>query len=203
MRVHDIMSRPVYTVRVDDKIEIAAALLASHNITAAPVLDDDGGLAGIVSESDLLWNRVPGEHTVLAGRGAPAPDAERPEQVSEVMTDTVITSWPGEDVSDVAAKMVQFDVRSLPVLDGDDLVGIVSRRDILRAMVRTDDVVCAEVQHRLDEYTGGPRRWTVSVAGGVATVDGSFDDETERQIVAVMTRTVPGVAGVAFALPAA
>lgn len=44
---------------------------------------------------------------------------------------------------------------TLRVLDGDELVGIVSRRDILRALVRTDDVVCCEVQHRLDEYTGG------------------------------------------------
>lgn len=112
------------------------------------------------------------------------------------MSETVVTSWPEEDVSDVAAKMLRFDVRSLPVLDGDDVVGIVSRRDILRAMVRTDDVVCAEVQHRLDEYAGGVRRWIVTVTDGAAAVTGSFDDETERQFVAVMTRTVPGVTGV-------
>jgi hypothetical protein len=69
------------------------------------------------------------------------------------------------------------------------------RRDILRAMVRGDDVLAAEVQHRLDESAGG-HRWTAVVEGGVAHVTGEFGSDTERGVVAVLARTVPGVAAV-------
>jgi CBS domain-containing protein len=92
--------------------------------------------------------------------------------------------------------MLDNDVRSMPVLDGQVIVGIVSRRDILRAMVRSDDQLTIEVQHRLDEYADGRRRWTATVDGGVATVAGEYSNETERAVVMVLARTVPGVAGV-------
>nr|WP_260415614.1 CBS domain-containing protein [Actinoplanes digitatis] len=102
---------------------------------------------------------------------------------------------PGADVAEVADQMLRNDVRSMPVVDDDErLVGIISRRDILRAMVRGDDVLAAEVQHRLDEYADGRSRWTATVEDGVATVTGEFDDETERTVVTVMARTVPGIA---------
>ncbi|GID91559.1 CBS domain-containing protein [Amorphoplanes digitatis] len=98
-------------------------------------------------------------------------------------------------MAEVADQMLRNDVRSMPVVDDDErLVGIISRRDILRAMVRGDDVLAAEVQHRLDEYADGRSRWTATVEDGVATVTGEFDDETERTVVTVMARTVPGIA---------
>ena len=62
MRVRDIMSRPVHTVRVTDRIDVAAALLSTHNITAAPVVDA-GALVGMVSEGDLLRQRVSSDPT--------------------------------------------------------------------------------------------------------------------------------------------
>ena len=199
MRVRDIMSQPVFTVRSTDPIEGAAALLADRRITAAPVVDGDGRLIGIVSEGDLLRDRIPEEPTahlrpVTAHHG-------RPRAVAEVMTRDVVTAWPDEDVSDVARTMLDHDVRSVPVLDGGRLVGIVSRRDLLRTVVRSDAVLRDEVQQRLDGYSGGSRRWTVTVIDGVATVDGSFDDETEQRIVSVMVHTVPGVGGVIMAEP--
>jgi hypothetical protein len=63
-------------------------------------------------------------------------------------------------------------------------------------MVRTDDTLAKEVQHRLDEYGDGGRRWTVRVDRGVATVIGDYTDDTERAVVALIARTVPGVAAV-------
>jgi CBS domain-containing protein len=198
MRVRDIMSRPVHTVRAGDPVEAAAAVLAERRITAAPVVDDDGGLIGIVSEGDLLRDRVPPDPTAhLLGT---APQAgSRPRVVAEVMTRVVVTAWPAQDVADVARTMLDRDVRSVPVLDHGAVVGIVSRRDILRSVLRTDDVLCNEVQHRLDEYADGQRRWTVEVSDGVAMVGGVFTDESERAIVAVIARTVPGVSGVRLA----
>jgi CBS domain-containing protein len=89
--------------------------------------------------------------------------------------------------------MLDCEVRSVPVLDDEELVGIVSRRDVLRSVLRTDAVLRHEVQHRLDEYAGGVRRWTASVTDGTVTVEGNFDDEVEQKVVAVMVRTVPGI----------
>lgn len=201
MRVRDIMSRPVYTVHPSDAVEQAAALLAEENVTAAPVLDAGGVLVGMVSEGDLLWHRVPADPTAHLRRAAGGDGVERPKTVAEVMSRDPVTTWSGADVADVAEVMLERDVRSVPVVDDGEVVGIVSRRDILRTVVRTDDVLCREVQHRLDEYAGGVRRWTVTVTDGTATIEGVFDDEVERRVVAVMARTVPGVAAARIAVP--
>jgi CBS domain-containing protein len=199
MRVRDIMTHPVFTVRSTDPIEGAAALLADRRITAAPVVDGDGRLVGIVSEGDLLRDRVPDDPT--AHLRPVTVNHHRPRVVAEVMTREVVTGWLDEDVSDVVRTMLSHNVRSLPVLDGGRLVGIISRRDLLRTVVRSDAVLRDEVQQRLDGYAGDVRRWTATVVDGTVTVDGGFDDETEQRIVSVMVRTVPGVGGMTLSQP--
>jgi CBS domain-containing protein len=189
MRVRDIMTWPVHTVRADDPAEQAAALLAEKSVTAAPVLDSDGRVVGMVSESDLLWDRVPAESV----RAAPGTAHEPPAVVGEVMSTAVVAAAPEDDVAVVVKRMLGHDVRSLPVVDDETLVGIVSRRDILRTLVRTDDILCREVQHRLDMYAGHDRRWAATVHNGQVTIDGAFDDDIERRTVLVLARTVPGV----------
>ena len=196
MRARDIMTNPVHTVWQNASVESAAELMTAKSITALPVVDADGLLVGMVSEGDLLWHRVPAEPTA-DGRGIPDTDPDhRPGKVVEVMSAYPLTTTPGTDVADVADAMLQNDVRSIPVLEGRTVVGIISRRDILRAMVRGDDEMAREVQYRLDEYADGRRRWTATVAGGVATVAGDYDNDTERAVVTVLARTVPGVAAV-------
>ncbi len=106
------------------------------------------------------------------------------------------TATPDLDVAEVADLMVRHDVRSLPVVEGREVVGIISRRDILRTMVRSDDVIARDVGHRLDEYADGRPGWTATVDGGIATVTGEFADDIERAVVAVLARTVPGVSAV-------
>ncbi|GAA3514847.1 CBS domain-containing protein [Actinocatenispora rupis] len=192
MRASDAMSRPVHAVGPDDPIEQAAAMLIGYEVTAAPVLDSYGRIVGIVSEGDLLRHRVPTDPTLHMRRHADGTDADRPHTVRDVMTSKVVTTPPEADLADVAATMLDRDVRSVPVVDDDELVGIVSRRDIVRSMVRTDAVLQADAQHRLDEYAGSPR-WTVTVHRAEATVTGTFRDEVERQIATVLTRTVPGI----------
>jgi CBS domain-containing protein len=196
MRARDIMTSPVHTVRQDASVESAAELMTAKSVTALPVVDAAGLLIGMVSESDLLWHRVPAEPTAGAS-GIPDTDPDhRPGTVAEVMSAYPLTTTPATDVADVADAMLQNDVRSIPVLEGRTVVGIVSRRDILHTMVRGDDEMAREVQHRLDEYADGRRRWTATVASGVATVAGDYDNDTERTVVAVLARTVPGVAAV-------
>jgi CBS domain-containing protein len=195
MRVRDIMSRPVFTVQPTDPVEGAAALLADRGITAAPVVDDRNRLVGMVSEGDLLRDRVPDDPTAHL-RAASKPAPHRPHIVAEVMTRNVVTAWLSEDVADVARTMLDRDVRSVPVLDGGHVVGIISRRDLLRSVIRTDDVLTHEVQQRLDAYAGGSHRWTATVNDGVVRIDGSVDDDTERRVVEILARTVPGVMAV-------
>lgn len=203
MRVMDIMSRPVYSVRCTDPVEFAAALLAEKKITAAPVLDDGGTLVGMVSEGDLLWHRVPADPTAHPIRVDETGGPGRPKIVADVMSRHPVTTSLEADVADVAKTMLYQDVRSEPVVDNGEIVGIVSRRDIVRTIVRTDNVLGHEIQHRLDDYAGGVRRWRVTVSDGVASVEGPFDDEIERTIVSIMARTVPGVAGIHLADPTA
>jgi CBS domain-containing protein len=197
------MTSPVHVIEQNAPVESAAEIMTTRSVTALPVVDATGALVGMVGESDLLWHRVPSDPTAALRRHPDTDPDRRPGQVVEVMSAYPITTTPEADVADVAELMLDNDVRSMPVLDNGGIVGIISRRDILRAMVRSDDTLAKEVQHRLDEYGDGDRRWTVTVNRGVATLVGGYADDTERSVVSLIARTVPGVAGVVTAQPGA
>lgn len=184
MRAADVMTRPVLTVRADDSIEQVAALLTGNNIVAAPVVNPEGDLVGIVSEGDLLRERA--QHN--------GPDHHRAVAVAEVMTRDVVVMTPDTDLSEVAEVMLRDNVHSVPIVnEGSEVVGVLSRLDLLRAYVRTDDVMQLDVQHRLDDYAGSGRVWSVTVRDGAAEIVGPYSDEVERKVVEVLARTVTGV----------
>jgi CBS domain-containing protein len=164
----------------------AAALLADKNITSALVLDAAEDLVGMVSEVDLL-----------PGALEPAPElASRPAVVADVMSEDVVVA-PDTDLANVAKAMLDYEVRCLPVIADTELVGVVSRRDIMRSVIRTDEVIRLEVQNRLDTYAG-ERRWS---AAGTAVVSGEFDDQAQRALVRVLAHAIPGVTGVVLRPP--
>ncbi|GAA4607540.1 CBS domain-containing protein [Actinoplanes octamycinicus] len=198
MRVRDIMTSPAQVVPADAPVESAADLMTTYAVTALPVVNADGRLIGMVSDSDLLWHRVPAEpHTDPARhRDTMVHPGYRPGVVVEVMSEYPVTTRPGADVADAAQLMLDHDVRSLPVLADDDLVGVVSRRDILKAMIRDDRALAADVQRRLDAYAGQRGRWTVTVAAGVVTVGGGFPNEEQRTVATLLAGSVAGVAAV-------
>src|SRR3954454_10456776 len=99
MRAKDIMSSPVYTVTRTATVESAAQLLTAMAVTALPVVDDAGRLAGVVSESDLLWHRVPADPTAHLRRVPDADPADRPGTVAEVMSPHTVTTRPEVDVA--------------------------------------------------------------------------------------------------------
>ncbi|WP_412538768.1 CBS domain-containing protein [Longispora sp. K20-0274] len=202
MRVRDVMTRPVHTVRIDTPVAQVAAILTENRITAVPVLDGHGGLVGMVSEADLLGDRGPNAASASAlWDGNAGEDTGRPSVAGEVMTSKVISTPSDADIGAVAELMVDNDVHSMPVVDDEAVVGMISRGDLLRVLVRTDDILAAEVQHRLDEYSDGTRRWTASVTDGAVTVDGTFLDDAERHVVEILARTVPGVRRSTITLP--
>ncbi|WP_344253050.1 CBS domain-containing protein [Pseudonocardia hydrocarbonoxydans] len=128
MRARDVMSSPVVFLRPRVPADAAAALLVSHGFTAAPVVDEDGRVVGIATEADLVRGRfVPEGWTV----------DERPEPVvADVMTRSPICMRPEDDLADVVSTMLDAPIRSVPIVEDGRLVGIVSRRDVLRVVAR-------------------------------------------------------------------
>ena len=193
MQARQIMTTAVVTVRPDTTIHDAAALLLEHGITAAPVLDNDGELVGIVSEGDLVVDRF--GHDPRSQLRPVQDEPPGPQTVGEVMSSPVVALAPSADAADLAETMLDADVRSIPIVEGATVIGIVSRRDLLRTLVRDDDAIRAEIVDRLAGYGEPPERWDVQVTDGAVVLVGEADGDDGRAAVA-LARTVPGVASV-------
>jgi CBS domain-containing protein len=201
MRAPEIMSRPVITVHPWTPIEEAAVSITERVITAMPVVDNDDQLVGMVSEGDLLWHRVPADPDAHLARAAGAGIDEPPGTVGDVMSTRVVTMPVNATVADLAQAMVDYDVHSLPIVDGTAVVGIVSRRDVLRTLVHRDHVIAVDVRRSLEEYCGHTGRWDVDVADGIVTVTGPFTDEAERTVVRIIAKSTGGVGSVELRSP--
>jgi CBS domain-containing protein len=107
------------------------------------------------------------------------------------MTRDVLALPATADVGDVVALMVDERVKSVPMVDGGQVVGIVSRRDVLRMLVRDDDAIRTEVERRVAEVAGRQAR-LVEVDEGIVTLTSAGDNDGD--VIAVLAaRTVPGV----------
>ncbi len=193
MKAREIMTVAVATVRPHTSVHEAAALLTERRITSLPVLDDDGSVVGIVSELDLIRDRMPHDsRSHLRPAEHQEPDPAR--RVVDVMSSTVICLGENADTADLAALMVDNSVRAVPIVDGGQLVGIVSRRDLLRTLLRDDQAIRADIVARLDDYCGDVARWNVRVDDGVVTIRGRFGESGRRQeTITAVARAVPGV----------
>ncbi len=139
MKVSEIMSTDVFTVGVDTTIEEVAGIMTKRNISGIPVLDNEGNLAGIVTQKDLLYKdmepRFPAVVEILGGtiylQGVHKYNEELKKlvatKVGDVMTKRVFTVGEDAEVEEVARIMVDKDINRVPVLKGKKLVGIVSR----------------------------------------------------------------------------
>jgi CBS domain-containing protein len=194
MRAEDIMSSPVITVRRDTPVKAAIGLVTSHGFTALPVVEDDDRLVGIVTEADLVRDRViPNPRTLIWREEAPT--TPPPQTVGEVMTAPATSVRQAADAAEVAKVLLDAHIRCVPVVDGARVVGIISRRDLLKTLARDDLTIVTDVRHALAQY-GGHGRWVVSVHDGVVTVVDEFDDHNDRHVAAVLARSVPGVQAV-------
>lgn len=190
MRLSQVMTRDVITAHPDTSIREVARILTERGFTSLPVVDEDGRMVGIISEADVLRDRLPDDPRAHL---RPTPEVPDPSHtVADVLTPTVVCMWPGADTADAAAVMIENNVRAIPIVDGSRLVGIVSRRDLLRTLVRDDEAVRNDVRERLDAFAGEQDRWKVTVEDGVVTVRGPVSDEREADVLASLARTVPG-----------
>ena len=113
----------VHTVRQHDPISEAVRLLKEYRIGAVVVLNDNGGVAGILSERDVVRHLD----------DDPAALLKRP--VTEIMTDRVITCLPGTSVSELMEQMTRHRIRHIPVVEDDRLTGIVSIGDVVKRKI--------------------------------------------------------------------
>jgi len=194
VRVSEIMSHPVVTVTPTESLKDVARLLVERDISAAPVLDEGGGLVGMVSEADVMQLELhedPRRHL----RPVSLPVGGSPQYVADVMTTDVLAVPPDADVASVAQLMIDRRLRSLPVVDGRKVAGIVSRRDVLRVLLRTDADIAADLSNVLAGLPSTLGSWSVEVSQGVALWRG----QGPEQIPEFLTRlafTVPGVVDV-------
>lgn len=138
LRVHEIMQREVVTTTRGTSLARAAALMLEHGVNGLPVLDERGRLVGMVGIRDVL--RVPLPH----GSSRPIIRWDRLDEkalqltetaVEQVMARPVVTVEPDARVIDVAALMANRGVHPIPVVAGGELVGIVGRADVARALL--------------------------------------------------------------------
>ncbi|HZB60493.1 MAG TPA: CBS domain-containing protein [Actinomycetota bacterium] len=181
MRVRDVMASPVVTVAPDAALKEVASLLVERRINAVPVVDAGDRLIGIVSEADLLSLET---GQVAAAGGAP------PHSAGEVMRQSVYTVTGDTDATAAARLMLRHRLKSVPVVDADQVVGMVTRRDLLRLLARSDEDIRADLERRVAQELEALRHAVVEVRDGVVTVDA---DGPCRQLVEQLARAVPGV----------
>jgi CBS domain-containing protein len=208
VQVRDLMTREVVTVGPGTSAKYAAGVMAERGFAALPVVDDDFQLVGIVAEADVLRDRIPADPLLHARRDAPRPETPLSLLVRGVMTGGVRTVEASADVADVARLFVDERLRSLPVVADGRLVGIISRRDVLRSLVRPDAEIGRDVLHLVEGYTGDLGAFAVDVTEGVVTVTRTrglpqVSSEVEERALATLTTTVGGVTAVRVLLPPA
>lgn len=148
MTAKEIMKSEVITISEDASVQELAALLAKKKISGAPVVDDQKRVVGIVSEGDLVSQDADihfPHYIELLGNIIYLESVKKYEErlekaaassVKDIMTTEVLTVQEDAELHEIATLMTEHNVNRLPVLDGDVLVGIITRGDVVRAMAR-------------------------------------------------------------------
>jgi CBS domain-containing protein len=196
VRAAQFMTADVITLRPDTPVKTAAAILSERNIASAPVVDDSGRLVGMLSELDLLAHDVPPDPLT---RLSPAEQdtAPPPATVADVMTKEVIVLSPTADAAEFLAHMLADRIVCVPVVEDDRVVGVVSRRDLLRLLARPDAQIAADIEAKLAEALPG-EGWRASVIDGVAMLTAATASPSEH-VARRVALSVPGVVRVHLA----
>ena len=201
MVVKDAMTHLVVTLRPDDPLHLAAAQLARHGISGAPVVTD-GKVVGILTESDVIrFMTAPAsvEKGMSPLDGAaillrPHKEGPRTIYTSDAMSTSVLSVTPETSIWRVASLMESRGIKRLPVNDEDGyLVGIISRADLVRVMGRPDEAIRDDIVDAikvLGEDTLGDL--AVDVSEGIVTLEGTVDRKTTGRIAVEIATRIPG-----------
>lgn len=217
MEAHDVMTPDVVFVGPDMPVTDVARLLVENRISAVPVLKD-GRLIGIVSEGDLFrraelgterhrshWLDMFASGTALASEYVKS----RGQTAEDVMTRDVVTVAPHTAVRDIADTLETRHIKRVPVLDGDRLVGIVSRANLIQALAMQPATASATAptsdrairdalfkEMAQQKWAFSPTSSNVTVENGVVYLWGAVLSDAQREAMIVAARAIPGVRGV-------
>jgi len=216
MKAMDVMVRDVITVRPDDEVAAAIKLLAEHDVSALPVVDDGGKVVGEISEADLMrreeigterhrawWLEAMTPGATLAGEFAKA----HGRKVREIMSDTVVSAAEETPLAEIAALLEKHRIKRVPILRDGKLAGIVSRSNLIQALATSqvaagsdgpaDRSIRGELLDRL-----GEQAWTdfgsrnVIVRDGVVHLWGLVGSPQEHKALLALAEQVAGVKSV-------
>jgi len=200
--VSDVMTTSVITVRRDTPFKEMAALLASSQVSAFPVIDQAGKVIGVVSETDMLVKEAAqaGHPGLFAGlRRSRDPGKAAGVTAAQLMTSPPVTIGPDEPVQHAAYLMYDRAVSRLPVVDETGrLVGIVSQVDVLSIFSRPDEEIRREVTDRVigQDFRTARERIRVTVEDGVVTLSGQPQAGQAGRDLIEAVRHVDGVVAV-------
>lgn len=203
MKIKDVMTTEVLTVREDTPFKDVVELLVEHRVSGVPVVDAGGHLKGLVTEADLvskeafdLRHRRPLAAIAELISGAALWSGKASGLTAgEIMTERVVVVEPGDDVRTAARRMLDMGVKRLPVVEHSRLVGIVSRQDLLRIFHRSDADIAAELEVKLANPLYAPEDHSVTalVTDGVVILTGRVTFAGEIPVVVGLASDVAGV----------
>jgi len=216
MKAADVMTRGAFTVTAESTVNDAARLMLSHRVSGLPVVDAGGTLVGMLTEGDLLRRaeigtdrRRPRWLELLLGPGRLAQDYVHTHagKVGDVMTREVVTIGPGTPLEEVAELMERHRVKRLPVVEKGRILGIVSRANLLAALLEaagearpaasSDREIRKRVLAEIDRQLWAPRASVdIAVEDAVVELRGVVTDERERRALRVAAENVQGVKAV-------
>jgi CBS domain-containing protein len=201
--VSDVMATPVVRVQPDTSFKRTVEVLQEYRVSAIPVIDADGRLLGIVSEADLALKEEyqPGEPVSrLRGRAGRAQLAKaHGTTAADFMSTPVATVLPGASLRTAARLLHRRGVRHLPVVDDEGrVVGMITRRDLLRVFLRPDWVLAGEINAKVLHATFNVPADAVSVVvnDGVARLSGRVPWHSTADEIAERVRGLDGVVAV-------
>jgi len=212
MKAMDVMVRDVVTVSPEDDIADVIKLLAEHDISALPVVDDDGHVVGVISEADLIrreeigtgkhrpwWLEALTPASTLANEFAKS----HGRRVSELMSTDVVSASEDTPLGQIATLLEKHRIKRIPILRDGRLVGIVSRANLIQALASSlpqvatgdsDRKIRVELLDRLHDQD-----WTdfgsrnIIVSGGVVHLWGLVGSPEEHKALVALAEGVPGV----------
>lgn len=211
MTVREAMTASVVAVRAATPLKDVARLLVEHRISGLPVVDDDGTVLGVVSEADFLMKEQGAEavpHRPLA-RLFGESQASRSQlakvaalTAGEAMTAPAVTIEPGRRIIEAAAIMTARGLNRLPVVEDGRLVGIVTRADLVRAYVTSDDELVRTIREEvlLRTLWLDPVPFDVQVVDGVASIRGRVERRSTAEMIERAVTLVPGIVDVNAAI---
>jgi CBS domain-containing protein len=212
MRAHQIMTRRVITVDTDVPVVDAANIMLEKHISGLPVLDRAGKLVGIVSQGDFIRRAEIGTERkrgrwlkLLVGPGRIASDFvhERGRKVEEIMSPDPITVTEDATLDQVVLLMERNNIKRLPVMRESQLVGIVTRTNLLQAVAglardvpdptADDDHMRNRIVASIEHADWGPFGLGVVVSRGIVHLSGVIINQNCRQAAIVAAENVEGV----------